>query len=765
MSEVASVREVTPASEVGSLIERGRQALEEVGDLRASRHWFELACRRAEREGDRQALAEAATGLGGLWLHEQRNAAVRAKVQSWQSRAMATAAVGGSHHLLLRARLAAEADYLNGRPETVLAILGQARSRNDPQVLAAVLNLAHHCLLGPGHARLRAELAQELLVVAASTGRRIDRLMGLMWRCVDLFLEADPQARRSFTELLAEIAERQHLALAFVAKAMQVMLATRAGDFDRAETLAAECVAAGEACGDADAAGWYSAQLLAIRWFQGRVGDLLPMLSGQVNSPELSAIDEAHMAAFAVAAAVGGEHREAAGALARLGRGDLTNVRVSSAWMVTLYGAIEAAASLADRETSSTAYVLLKPFAELPMMGSLAVTCFGSVEHALGVACLTTGNIDRAIDHLRQAVRANLALEHWPAACLSRNRLAQALFHRAGPTDAIEAAREQAMATREALRLGMSLPSVQPISAVNGSATARPVAASTSSKESTVESMVSTASMVLTAVPAGRRHSDSVLAQAPAGDGVQIRLLGPLEIGVGGESRPVVGHRRRTVLAVLALQAGEVVSVDRLIDVVWGDRPPRTAVNTVQSHVSYLRRVIDAGSVIIGRPPGYLLDLGAGTTDVALAEQLIRAGATASEPAQKVRHLLAALALWRGRPLADVTNSAWLDLQAERLNQLHLHAHLMLAEARLAMGEYSGLAVELRPLTREHPLAERLHGYLMLALYREGRQSEALEVYQRLRAILSTEIGVEPTESIRALHVAILRQDPVLDVS
>ncbi|HST84706.1 MAG TPA: BTAD domain-containing putative transcriptional regulator [Kineosporiaceae bacterium] len=791
-------------ADAASLIELGRQALHEAGDLRASRHWFELACRSAERSGDRQALAEAGTGLGGIWLHEQRNAAVRARFHAWQSRALATATIGSDQHLLLRARLAAETDYLHGRYDEVLPVLKEARHRGNPQVLASVLSLAHHCVLGPRDTRLRAELAQELLVVAAHTERRIDRLVGLMWRSVDLFLEADPKARRSLAEFLAELAEGNHLALAFVAKAMQVMLATRAGDFDRAEALAAECLAAGEACGDADAASWYSAQLLAIRWFQGRVTDLLPMLSGQVDSPDLSAIDEAHIAALAVAAAVGGGHREAAGALARLGRGDLTNIPMSSAWMVTLYGATEAAAKLADREIASTAYALLEPFANLPMMGSLAITCFGSVEHALGVASLTTGHVDRAIGHLRRAVRANLALEHWPAACLSRYRLAQAFIHRAGPTDAADAAREQATAAHEARRLGMLLPSNQriPVAKVS-SAWSRSVAGSSAAlstvlaaaSPTVVAASSATARTMVTATPptsipalaapaltaasagvtgtvtapsrAGGSADPTVAASKVAPDSarseseVQIRLLGPLEVGVAGQTRPVLGHRRRTVLAVLALQAGEIVSVDRLIDVVWGDRPPRTALNTVQSHVSYLRRVIGNKAAIVGRPPGYLLDLGSDATDVATAERLIQAGARAGEPIEQVRHLQAALALWRGRPLADVTASSWLELQAERLNQLLLQAHQLLTEVRLARGEYSLLTMELRPLIREYPLAERLHGYLMLALYREGRQSEALEVYRRLRTVLSDELGVEPTEPLRALQVAILRQDPV----
>jgi DNA-binding SARP family transcriptional activator len=757
LPEVQTALPEVPAAlpeDVGSLIRRGRHALNDLGDLNLSRRWFELACRTAERAHDEAALAEAAIGLGGLWVHEHRSAADRARVQSWQSRAAASAPAGSSEHLLLRTRLTAEIDYLTGRPEPVLALLDEARQRNEPHTLAPVLSLVHHCLLGPQHAAFRVQLAQEMLMVAARTERRLDRLVGLLWRSVDLFLEADPQARRSFTELTAELAHGDHLAISFVTQAMQVMLAIRAGSFERAERLAMRCFEAGERCGDADAASWYSGQLLGIRWFQGRVTDLAPMLRGRVNAPELSAIDEAHIAALAVAAAVAGEHREAAGALARLGRGDLTNVRPSSVWLVTLYGAVEAAAILADRETAATAYALLEPFAGLPMMGSLAATCFGSVEHALGVASLTTGHLDRAITHLRRAVRANLALEHWPAACLSRYRLAQALAHRGDPADAAAAAGERQTAIDEAGRLGMRLPADLAIAAA---APRTPVVREGANRVPRVARF--------TASPSSDRdwpvRTDSGARPAPP---AWIRLLGPLEISVAGVAHPVLGHRRRTVLAVLALQAGEIVSMDRLIDIVWGDRPPRTAVNTVQSHVSYLRRVIGARSAIVGRPPGYLLDLGAEATDVMMAERLIQAATRTADPAERARQLVAALALWRGRPLADVTASPWLELQAERLNHLLLQAHQMLAEARLALGENSQLAVELRPLTREHPLAERLHGYLMLALYREGRQSEALEVYRRLRTVLSAELGVEPTEPLRALQLAILRQDAVVAV-
>src|SRR4051794_12386496 len=167
------VQGVVP-EDVGSLIRRGRHALNDLGDLNLSRRWFELACRTAERAHDEAALAEAAIGLGGLWVHEHRSAADRARVQSWQSRAAASAPAGSSEHLLLRARLTAEIDYLPGRPEPVLALLDEARQRNEPHTLAPVLSLVHHCLLGPQHAAFRVQLAQEMLMVAARTERRLD---------------------------------------------------------------------------------------------------------------------------------------------------------------------------------------------------------------------------------------------------------------------------------------------------------------------------------------------------------------------------------------------------------------------------------------------------------------------------------------------------------------------------------------------------------------------------------------------------------------
>ena len=197
---------------------------------------------------------------------------------------------------------------------------------------------------------------------------------------------------------------------------------------------------------------------------------------------------------------------------------------------------------------------------------------------------------------------------------------------------------------------------------------------------------------------------------------MQVRLLGPVDVMVDGAPQTVPGLRRRAVLATLALRAGEVVGTDQLIDAVWGTAVPSTAANTLQSHVSYLRHLLPGKSVIVARPPGYVLDVGEGGTDVLLAERLLRQGTQASDPAEGVRQLREAAALWRGRSLANVTGLVWLEGQAERLDVLQLTIKRALAQARLTTGEHAQLLPELEQLRAEHPLDEQIRAQLMLAL-------------------------------------------------
>jgi DNA-binding SARP family transcriptional activator/tetratricopeptide (TPR) repeat protein len=245
---------------------------------------------------------------------------------------------------------------------------------------------------------------------------------------------------------------------------------------------------------------------------------------------------------------------------------------------------------------------------------------------------------------------------------------------------------------------------------------------------------------------------------------MQVRLLGPVDVVVDGEPRPVRGLRRKAILAALALNHGTVVSSDRLIDLVWGEAAPPTAPNTLQAHVSYLRGVLGSRAGIVARQPGYVVDLGDDGTDVRVAERLLRHGARSADPVRGARLLRDALALWRGRPLADLTGLAWFGGQAGQLDALWMRTTAALAEARLVAGDHAALVPDLEPAVAEHPLDEQLHALLMLALYRAGGQAEALACYQRLRRALDAELGVGPGPALRDLHAAILRQDPALEL-
>ena len=443
------------------LLASGDRALDVHGDLRASRSLFEQAYRVAEQSGDTHAMGRAALGLGGLWVHEHRTAAVSALLQERLRQALPLADPRSSLALQLRIRLAAESDYRSGGQAASLAALQEARTAADPVARAQALSMAHHCLLGPGHGALRRALAAELIGESFHTGRRSDLLMGLLWQTADLLLDAEPHAERRLGELRDLLAQRDHLAVGFVVSAIDVMLTIRAGRFDQAEELAEACAQRGAAAGDVDALGWHGGQLVAIRWYQGRLAELLPMLDGLVNSPTLSVVDNSYFAALAVAAALAGDRRQAAGALAALCGRDLADLPRSSSWLVTMNGIVEAAHLLGDAGISARAYELLRPFAHLPMMASLGIACFGSVQHALGVAALTTGEVDRAVRHLRAAVDRNLALAHWPAVVASRLRYAQALALRGQPQDAAAGCRARATAAGEAAALGIPLPDIR----------------------------------------------------------------------------------------------------------------------------------------------------------------------------------------------------------------------------------------------------------------------------------------------------------------
>ena len=464
------------ADELKAALADGARAQHEAGDLQASRDSFERAYRLAERAGDAESMALAALGLAGLWVAERRTVTSTVLLEARLQHVLTLLDPRSALALRVRTRLAGEADYARGTHAAVLAALDEVRAQQteaagaplagaagaagggDPELLAEALRIAHHCLLGPEHVTMRRELAVELTKASFRTERHSDLLMGLLWQTADAYCAGDPHAGRLLGELKDHLGQRDHLAVGFVASAIDVMLAIRAGRFDEAEALAAVCASRGAAAGDADHAWWSAAQLVTIRWYQGRLTELLPMLHDRVHSPVLSAVDNSAVAALAVAAALSGDRPQAASALAALCGSDLAALPASSSWLVTMNGIVEAAYLLEEADVAARAYELLRPYAHLPMIGSLGITCFGSVQHALGVAALTSGQLDLAIEHLTAAVPHNLALAHWPALVASRQRLAQAHARRGSPGDAGAARRELDAAAAEAASAGLPVP-------------------------------------------------------------------------------------------------------------------------------------------------------------------------------------------------------------------------------------------------------------------------------------------------------------------
>ncbi len=236
---------------------------------------------------------------------------------------------------------------------------------------------------------------------------------------------------------------------------------------------------------------------------------------------------------------------------------------------------------------------------------------------------------------------------------------------------------------------------------------------------------------------------------------MEFRILGPLEVVDADCPLPLGGERQRALLALLLTRANEVVSTDRLIDELWGTQPPKKALNTIQYYVSQLRKTLGADRIVT-RPPGYLIRVEPEELDLTRFERLSQDGSGES--------LHAALELWRGPALADLAYESFAREEASRLEELRLHVQERRIDADLEGGRTAELVSELERLIAEHPLRERLRGQLMLALYRSGRQAEALAAYQAARSTLVEELGIEPGPELQELERAMLRQDPSLDV-
>ncbi len=257
---------------------------------------------------------------------------------------------------------------------------------------------------------------------------------------------------------------------------------------------------------------------------------------------------------------------------------------------------------------------------------------------------------------------------------------------------------------------------------------------------------------------------------------IDFRVLGPLEVSRSGRPLSIGAGKPAALLALLLLHANEVVSTDRLIDGLWGDRAPKSAAKLLQGYVSHLRRSLAEGpgdqdraeGVLLTRPSGYFLRLGPGQLDAERFRTLLEEARTAlarGDAGAASLTLRQALELWRGPPLTDFAYEAFAQEEIARLEELRLMALEERIGADLALGRQAELVGELEALTARHPLRERLRAQLMLALYRAGRQAEALAVYRSARSLFVEELGIEPSRSLHDLEAAILRQDPSLDAA
>jgi DNA-binding SARP family transcriptional activator len=247
-----------------------------------------------------------------------------------------------------------------------------------------------------------------------------------------------------------------------------------------------------------------------------------------------------------------------------------------------------------------------------------------------------------------------------------------------------------------------------------------------------------------------------------SGAALDFRILGPLEV-LDADERPLSlgGQKQRAVLGLLLLERGRVVPTEVLIDRLWGVEPPPTAITSLQNTISRLRKLLGPDRLIT-KPPGYAVSVETNELDLARCERMV-VEARELKPEPRGVLLRDALALWRGPPLADFIYEAWAQGEIGRLEEVRSSLFEDRVDADLELGRHSELVGELESLVAEHPLRERLRGQLMLALYRCGRQAEALEAYQETRRVLVEELGIEPSAQLQGLYRSILRQEAGLE--
>jgi len=449
---VATTRALGHRPSADLLVERAETTLA-CGRLQDARRRFEEAAAEAERVDDRVSRARAALGLGGVWLGEHRETAPAERVRQLQEAAVADLpAAEGVLRARLAVRLAAEDAYRQGTTDGLAELLDSVRTTGDPSALLEALSLVHHATMHPGLERQRLALADEQLLVGTASGAELFVLVALAWRAIDLFLAGDPAAERALGELSRRADAVQCQAPIYAARLMDVMVLLRAGRIDEAEAAAATCLDLGTAVGDADALAYYGVHLFAIRTWQGRESEVLDVFEAVTRSPEHPLADRSVLAGCAVLAARAGDLDRAASILHECAADGLASIKISTTWLTCIAALAEAACALDDTDVAAQAHELLLPHADLPVMPSFAVACFGSVHRPLGTTALVLGRPDDAVAHLEAAVAACERLGNHPARLLAQSDLARALV---AVGDSAAARRELRAAVGGARALGL----------------------------------------------------------------------------------------------------------------------------------------------------------------------------------------------------------------------------------------------------------------------------------------------------------------------
>jgi hypothetical protein len=413
------------ASPAAELVVEHADAVLACGWLAESRPLFQHAARVAEKEGNAVALARAALGLGGVWVSEHRLASDAERVLALQRRVRE--ALPADQDVLrarLAVRLAAEEMYRGGGADAMMPAVERARQTGEAYVHAEALSLAHHAYAAPEHTWRRLAMAHEMIAAAAAADDGLLSLLALCWRAADLFLLGDPAAVPALEELRVRADALRCRSVLFIVKGMEVMLAIRAAEFEKAEAEAAACFALGSEVGDADALAFHGAHLSAIRFFQGREAELANLTATIAASPTLTGQERAFASAATLFAARAGRPDAGRTLLERLTRAGIAAIPPSSSWLLSMLVVVELASALDDERAARAAYDALLPYADMPLMGSLlAIVCFGSVHRPLGVAALTCGKLDLAVEHFAAAVAANKELGHRPAAIQAQAEL------------------------------------------------------------------------------------------------------------------------------------------------------------------------------------------------------------------------------------------------------------------------------------------------------------------------------------------------------